>query len=98
MHAIDLALARTEVEMANSRRRLASAEELLVTGSMHITRMSRFRGRLASVSALLQSTKEVLYDTFLLSVNQCGSEGLTLGPCPCVCHIVETRRRNPRCT
>mmetsp|Transcript_3685 Transcript_3685/g.3821 ORF Transcript_3685/g.3821 Transcript_3685/m.3821 type:complete len:1269 (+) Transcript_3685:182-3988(+) len=59
VHAIDLDLARTGVQMMNSRRKLQSAEELLVNGSMKITRMYQFRHRLESVRVLLQSMKEV---------------------------------------
>eukprot|EP01036_Dinobryon_divergens_P001435 gene1435-1866_t len=45
--------------MTNSRRKLASAEDLMVNGSMKVTRMYKMRERLEGVRVLLQSTKDV---------------------------------------
>lgn len=59
VHNIDLDLARTGVQMINSRRKLASAEELLRTGCMRITRLHSFRTKLQGLEALLRGIQSV---------------------------------------
>ena len=59
VNAIDIDLARTGVIMTNSRRKLASAENLLVTGSLRITQLQNFRCRLETIQLICQRLKDV---------------------------------------
>ena len=59
VHAIDLDLTRTGFQITNSRRKLESGKKLIVTGTMDITRLSRYRNNLAGVSTILSKVQGI---------------------------------------
>jgi hypothetical protein len=76
VHAIDLDLARTAIQLKNSRRKLESGKKLIVTGTLDITRLQTYKENLTLVHALaekLQSVKS-LFQNMLGSI-QIGDVG-----------------------
>ena len=52
-------LTRTGFQITNSRRKLESGKKLIVTGTMDIARLSRYRNNLASVTAILRKVQDI---------------------------------------
>jgi hypothetical protein len=53
VHAIDIDLARTNVQITNSIRKLRSADTLIVSGTLHITKLHTMKQRLLKVEAIV---------------------------------------------
>jgi hypothetical protein len=52
VHAIDLDLARTGIQVTNGRRKLKSADSLMVSGTLRITELHHLKERLLQVHAI----------------------------------------------
>jgi hypothetical protein len=65
VHAIDVDLARTGIMITNSRRQLNSGKDLIVTGTLRITKLKHHRDNLSVVHALLQKLQSLknLYES-----------------------------------
>jgi hypothetical protein len=65
VHAIDVDLARTGIMITNSRRQLNSGKDLIVTGTLHITKLKHYRDNLSVVHLLLQKLQSLknLYES-----------------------------------
>lgn len=65
VHAIDVDLARTGIMITNSRRQLNSGKDLIVTGTLHITKLQHHRDNLSVVYVLLQKLQSLknLYES-----------------------------------
>lgn len=59
VHAIDLDLARTAIQLKNSRRKLESGKKLIVTGTLDITRLQTYKENLSVVHALSEKLLSV---------------------------------------
>lgn len=65
VHAIDVDLARTGIMITNSRRQLNSGKDLIVTGTLRITKLKHYRDNLSVVHLLLQKLQSLknLYES-----------------------------------
>jgi hypothetical protein len=52
VHAIDMDLARTNVQITNSIRKLRSADSLIVSGTLHITKLHSMKQRLLEAGSI----------------------------------------------